>query len=192
MLEYFLAWLNIGCSIGILVSDLHMTAILLVLMVVTVVLLLSASLLSPLLLKLLLLWLLLLLSSFKWFSHYHPPLPTGYRVTERDGEENPPYGEGQSQLCRGKRSGSADLNTSGGHFPRALAEHEAVPCWWQGVVTHQVLAGHPLQLQGVEAGAPAGIAEDAVSARPALGSWGGWKRAISHGLINQFNSTGRC
>lgn len=97
-------------------------------------------------------------------------------------EENSP--RGFAPAPQGGSSGSADLDTSGGHFGGPVAEHEAVPRRWQGVVTHQVLAGHSLQLQGVEAGAPAGTAEDAVSPRPALGSWGGWKRAMINKLIS--------
>lgn len=128
------------------------------------------------------------------------PLPPTYphwkhnleEYRERDGEENPPRGfiPAPQREC----SGSADLDTSGGHLPGPVAEHEAVPCWWQGVVTHQVLAGHSLQLQGVEAGAPAGVAEDAVSPRPALGSWGGGKRAVSNELIRliQLGAANSC
>lgn len=118
------------------------------------------------------------------FSHYHPLIPTLYLVwegTERDGQQNSPGGFLPAQGERAQVS--ADLDTRGGHLCGPVAELEAVPCWGQGVVTHQGRAGRSLQLQGIEAGAPAGAAEDAVSPRPALGSWGACKRARRNELI---------
>ena len=62
------------------------------------------------------------------------------------------------------------FNASRWHFRRRVVDHEPVPCWWQQVVTHQVLSRRSLQLQRVKPGAAVWAAENAMSSWGALGS----------------------